>query len=214
MDPKTHWQAVYESKRPTDVSWYRPHLEISLDLIRTSGVDFDGKIIDVGGGASTLVDDLLTAGYKNLTVLDVSDAALDCARHRLKERASAVTWIAGDVTKTQFPENYFDIWHDRAVFHFLTGKTDREKYIAQARHALRPSGHLIIATFGPEGPEKCSGLDVVKYSAEKLADTFGAGFTLLDSRLEDHATPGGKVQQFLYCVFQHRTQEPFHADMP
>lgn len=204
MTGKEHWESVYQTKRTDEVSWYRPHLEASLAMIRETGVDREAQIIDVGGGASSLVDDLLTAGYVNVTVLDIAESALEDAKARLRERADAVTWLVADVTEADFPERNYDIWHDRAVFHFLTDPADRQQYADQAGKAIKSGGYLILATFGPEGPTRCSGLDVVRYSADGLAEIFAGEFTLLESRLEDHETPGGKTQQFVYTLFQRR----------
>ncbi len=202
MDRTAHWQQVYGGKSPTEVSWYQPHLQVSLDLIRGSGVGRDGQILDVGGGASTLVDDLLAEGYEHITVLDLSAKALEASQTRLGERADLVTWIEGDVTQVELPPQTYDLWHDRAVFHFLTEADDRRTYVGAARRALKPGGSLIIATFGPEGPTRCSGLEVVRYDAEALAREFGTGFRLRESRLEEHQTPSGKPQQFIYGLLE------------
>lgn len=200
MDVHDHWERVYRTKRADEVSWFRPHLDTSLSLIRRTGVAPDRAIIDVGGGASTLVDDLLAAGYRDVTVLDVSPAALDGARARLGPRASEVTWIAADVTRAELPAGRFHVWHDRAVFHFLTDPADRDRYVAQVRRAVALGGHVIVATFGPKGPERCSGLPTARYDADALHGVFGPEFTMLDSREEWHLTPGGVEQQFVYCL--------------
>lgn len=202
MSRKQHWEEVYKTKQATDVSWYRPHLESSLSLIREAAVGPDAQIIDIGGGASTLVDDLL-AGYRHLTVLDIAEEALADAKTRLKDKAEAVTWIAADVTRADLPENAYDLWHDRAVFHFLTDKADRERYVDAAARSVKPGGYVVMATFGPSGPTKCSGLDVVRYSAAQLGETFGSRFKMVKYQQEDHLTPSGKTQQFLYCLLQH-----------
>jgi len=199
---KSHWEDVYSTKAVTEVSWFRPHLETSMALIRKTGVARDGHIIDVGGGASTLVDDLLAEGYGHVTVLDVAEAALADSRKRLGEKASEVTWLAANVTDTSLSPNTYDVWHDRAVFHFLTEAADRDKYVRLARRSIKPGGYAVIATFGLEGPEKCSGLDVVRYSARALAEELGAGFALVESHVEQHQTPAGWTQQFLYCLFR------------
>ena len=200
MDPKDHWDAVYQNKRPDQVSWYRPHLDVSLELIAKTVTDRAARIIDVGGGEATLVDDLLASGYRRVDVLDLSATALDVARERLGERAAEVGWLCGDVTSYAFEAGAYDLWHDRAVFHFLTEVDARRAYVEQVLRAVKPGGHVIVATFGPEGPQQCSGLDVVRYDADSLHDQFGARFTLLDHQVEEHTTPAGRQQQFVYCM--------------
>lgn len=199
MDAKSHWEKVYRTKRPNEVSWYRPHLDVSLGLIAEAAPQLDARIIDVGGGESTLVDDLLARGYRELSVLDVSLTALEVAKARLGERATEVHWLHGDVTTFGFARHRYDVWHDRAVFHFLTDPKDRAAYVRQVAHALKTGGHIIVATFGPEGPVKCSGLDVVRYDPKALHDEFGSSFRLLKHLTELHYTPAGVVQQFTYC---------------
>ena len=200
MDPKVHWEGVYSRKAATEVSWYQPHAERSLALIRglTGGQPF--RLIDVGGGASTLVDDLLELPGADVTVLDISAAALDVARGRLGRRAGGVRWLAGDVTRVPLPARAYDIWHDRAVFHFLTEAAQRAAYVEQVRHAVRPGGHVIVAAFGPEGPLQCSGLPVLRYAPDELHAQFGGAFELVGHETELHPTPGGAVQQFVYCL--------------
>jgi SAM-dependent methyltransferase len=200
MASKAHWESVYGSKAAEAVSWYRAHLERSLALIESSCPDRSASIIDVGGGESTLVDDLLAKGYRHVTVLDISEKALDVARRRLGAAASQVTWIAADITRAKLPERAYDLWHDRAVFHFLTSEADRAAYVRQVASSVKTGGYVIVATFGPEGPTKCSGLDVVRYDARSLHAEFGAGFRLMDSAREVHETPFGTAQQFLYCM--------------
>ena len=200
MSTEAHWDRVYRTKRPSDVSWFRPHLEISLELIRRAAGDLSAPIIDVGGGASTLIDDLLDAGYRDLTMLDVSAAALESARTRLGDRASRVKWIVGDVTRIDLPRGHFGVWHDRAVFHFLTEPDDRRRYVETVLHSVAPKGHVIVATFGPQGPQRCSGLPTARYDAASLHAEFGAPFELVDRREELHLTPGGAHQQFIYCL--------------
>ena len=199
MDPKTHWEKIYSTKAPTQVSWYSPHLETSLALIHRAAGANSASFIDVGGGESTLVDDLLARGYQNITILDISQTAIDVTKKRLKEHAEQVQWLAGDVTKIALPRGAYDVWHDRAVFHFLPGTDERLAYVRQVAHAVRPGGYVIVSTFGPEGPTKCSGLDVVRYDADSLHEQFGARFQLVDSAKELHQTPFGTMQQFLYC---------------
>ena len=199
MDARAHWEKVYHSKAPDAFSWYRQHLEISLDLIERAAAERAASIIDVGGGESTLVDDLLAHGYKNITVLDISPTALEVSKARLGPPAEQVHWIAGDVTRLDLAPQAYDVWHDRAVFHFLTSQEARSAYVQRALLAVKPGGHVIVSTFGPEGPQKCSGLDVVRYDADSLHDQFGRHFRLVESRKELHRTPVGSTQQFLYC---------------
>ena len=207
MDSKAHWEKVYRTKQPTEVSWYRPHLDVSLQLIEEAVPDRDARIIDVGGGESTLVDDLLSRGYHNLSVLDVSAIALAVARERLGDKANQINWICGDVTTFAFPRHEYDLWHDRAVFHFLTEQSGRAAYVRQVAHAVKPGGHVIVAAFGPDGPNKCSGLDVVRYDPDELHDEFGPRFQLVKHLTELHQTPAGAVQQFTYCYCK-RTHAP------
>lgn len=199
MSDPAHWEKVYQTKAPDAVSWYRPHLERSLDFIGRAAPDRSAAIIDVGGGESTLVDDLLAGGFTDVTVLDISQTAIDVAKKRLGAAADKVTWLVGDITAVALPEQRFDVWHDRAVFHFLTDPEQRAAYVRQVARALKPGAHVIIATFGPEGPLQCSGLDVARYDAGSLHDEFGASFQLVKSNLELHKTPTEKNQQFLYC---------------
>lgn len=199
MDSKSHWETVYRTRNPTEVSWYRPHLEVSLQLIGEAARDRDARVIDVGGGESTLVDDLLGRGYRNLCVLDVSSTALAVAKARLGDKAREVGWLCGDVTTFAFARQEYDVWHDRAVFHFLTDAEQRAAYVRQVAHAVKPGGHVIVATFGPEGPTQCSGLDVVRYDPGALHDEFGPGFQLVKHLTELHRTPGDSIQQFTYC---------------
>ncbi|HYA18453.1 MAG TPA: class I SAM-dependent methyltransferase [Bryobacteraceae bacterium] len=199
MDRQEHWEHVYGTKAPHQVSWYRPHLEISLSLIERAAPGRSARIIDVGGGASTLVDDLIARGYRDVTVLDISRKAIDVARARLGAAADSVAWIAGDALTVALPSHFYDVWHDRAVFHFLTNPADRAAYVRRVRESVKRGGHVIIGTFGPEGPEKCSGLDVKRYDAETLHGEFGPSFTLVDRLQEVHQTPFGATQQFVYC---------------
>lgn len=200
MDTKTHWEQVYQTKQPTQVSWYRPHLDVSLALIEKTVPDLEARIIDCGGGEATLVDDLLAAGYQHVDVLDLSKTALDVARVRLGDAAARVRWLHGDVTTYAFDEHAYDLWHDRAVFHFLTDPEQRRLYVRQVLHAVKPGGHVLVATFGPEGPTQCSGLDVVRYDAQALHGVFGERFAVVDHQMEEHMTPAGRRQQFVYCL--------------
>lgn len=198
MDAQAHWEKVYSQKAPDAVSWYRPHLETSLSLIeRVSSKS--SAIIDVGGGESTLIDDLLSHGYENVTVLDISQIAVETNKKRLGSASERVRWHVADITKAELSRSAYDVWHDRAVFHFLTAPTDRRAYVRQAAHAVKSGGNVIVSTFGPEGPTKCSGLYVVRYDAESLHREFGVHFRLLESTKELHQTPFGTIQQFLYC---------------
>ncbi|WP_423198994.1 MULTISPECIES: class I SAM-dependent methyltransferase [unclassified Cupriavidus] len=200
MQTKAHWEHVYGTRSAASVSWFQPHAHRSVELIRLTGAGQDGAIIDVGGGASTLVDDLLAAGHTDLTVLDLSRAALDVARARLGAQADRVTWLADDITTAALPRHRYDVWHDRAVFHFLTSDEARAAYVRAVLRAVRPGGSVIVATFAEDGPEQCSGLPVRRYSADALHAEFGTPFTLLRHEREAHATPFGTVQQFVYCL--------------
>lgn len=199
MNAQAHWERIYTEKAPDTVSWYRPHLEKSLGLIGKFAPGKSASIIDVGGGESTLVDDLLSRGYENITVLDISQAAIDVSRKRLGAFSERVHWQVADIARVELPSSAYDLWHDRAVFHFLTVASDRAAYVRQVARAVRHGGHVIVSTFGPDGPMKCSGLDVVRYDPESLHGEFGEHFRLLESSKELHETPFGTVQQFLYC---------------
>lgn len=199
MTTKAHWESVYQTKAVDEVSWFRPHLEVSLTLIAQATPDIVSAVIDVGGGEATLVDDLVARGYGDVTVLDISQAAIDIAKGRLGPSGASVHWITGDITAVELEAARYDVWHDRAVFHFLTSAEDRAAYVRQVARAVRVGGHVIVATFGLDGPEKCSGLDVVRYDAENLHGEFGPKFRLLDSVTEVHETPWGTPQQFMYC---------------
>ena len=196
---KIHWETVYETKPSDSVSWFQPHAEKSIQIIESAGLGPHAALIDVGGGASTLVDDLIDKGYDQLSVLDLSAAALKVAQDRLGAKADKVKWLVGDITNIDLPANAYDIWHDRAVFHFLTEKADREAYVAQVMRSVRPNGLIIVATFAEDGPEKCSGLPVMRYSPEALHDEFGDEFKLVGKEKETHHTPFGTDQRFIYC---------------
>ena len=199
MDVRSHWDSIYAHNEANQVSWYSPRLSTSLELIRRANSSPTAAIIDVGGGESTLVDDLLAASYTDLTVLDISQAAIDASKRRLGSVAPRVHWLTADITGIDLEPAAYDIWHDRALFHFLIEEPRRAAYIRQVERALRPGGHVIVAAFGLEGPARCSGLDVVRYDARQLHGAFGPRFRLLDSVAELHHTPFGTVQQFLYC---------------
>ena len=199
MNTQEHWERIYQTKAADKVSWYSPHLNASLELIERAALSQPAAIIDVGGGESTLVDDLLTRGYVDITVLDISNKAIQACQKRLGKSAERVHWICADITAVELEPAQFDVWHDRAVFHFLTAPGDRAAYVRQVAQAVRVGGHVIIGTFGPEGPMRCSGLDVVRYDSDSLHQEFGRRFRLLDSSKHLHRTPSGAVQQFLYC---------------
>jgi ubiquinone/menaquinone biosynthesis C-methylase UbiE len=199
MDAKAHWEHIYATKAPMQVSWYQEHPQCSLRFIQRTGIQRTDPIIDVGGGTSALVGDLLAAGFQSLTVLDISATALQLACQRLGALADTVTWIEADITQAAFPQHTYAVWHDRAVFHFLTQPADRQRYIDILRHTIRPGGHVIVATFAPDGPQQCSGLNVLRYSPESLQRAFGHGFELIDSLSETHHTPWGAQQKFMYC---------------
>ncbi len=199
MEKKTHWEQIYHTKSATQVSWYQLHPHLSLQYIQNTSIDKSGHIIDVGGGASTFVDHLLEDGFQHLTVLDISAEALRITQQRLGQRAGLVTWLEADITQATLPHHEYDIWHDRAVFHFLRDPRDRERYINAVMEALKPGGHIILATFASDGPERCSGLEVARYDPQSLHNEFGTDFELLDSTWEEHQTPFGTKQKFIYC---------------
>jgi len=200
VDRKNHWQTIYEQKQSSEVSWFQTNPVVSMQLIANCGLGNSAPIIDVGGGASVLADHLLEQGYTQLSVLDISAAALATSQKRLGDKASAVGWIESDITAYR-PDSQFELWHDRAVFHFLTDATDRHSYVNALKHALPVNGHLIIASFAIGGPEKCSGLPIVQYDASKLAVELGTGFKLIEERTEKHITPAQREQAFAYFHF-------------
>jgi ubiquinone/menaquinone biosynthesis C-methylase UbiE len=206
MKRQSHWDNIYATKDTKGVSWFREHLAPSLELIESAQLNRDAHIIDIGGGASTLVDDLLDLGFTNLTVLDISANALEKIKQRLGEKAAGITWTAADITQVALPENEYDVWHDRAVFHFLTEANDRAAYLKNLNRALKPDGHFIIATFADDGPQKCSGLDVERYNIEKLRRTVGQGFNLIQTFREQHRTPSDTTQNFIYAHFRRALQ--------
>jgi len=197
---KDHWEQVYLDKKSTEVSWYQQHPERSLELIEATGIAKSARIIDIGGGASTLVDFLLDAGYKSLSVLDISQQAIKQAKCRLGKMANKVEWLEQDITLFTAGKP-FSLWHDRAVFHFLTDADDRASYVQVMSAALKPGAHVIIAAFDVNGPKKCSGLEVMHYSPEKMSAVLGDSFQLIDTSTENHVTPGGSSQSFVYCRF-------------
>jgi 2-polyprenyl-3-methyl-5-hydroxy-6-metoxy-1,4-benzoquinol methylase len=199
MEVKTHWGKVYTTKQPEAVSWYRPHLEMSLALVERAAQSHAASIIDFGAGESAFVDDLLARGYENIAVLDVSQTALEVTKKRLGLLAEQVNWIVADITQADLEWFAYDVWHDRAVFHFLTSIEQRAAYVRNVARAAKPGGHVVVGTFGTEGPTKCSGLEVMRYDAESLHNEFGTRFRLVESLKELHRTPFGTTQQFLYC---------------
>jgi 2-polyprenyl-3-methyl-5-hydroxy-6-metoxy-1,4-benzoquinol methylase len=198
---QAHWQSVYATKAEKEVSWFQEKPVPSLDLIAASGISSDAAMIDVGGGASRLVDSLIENGFHRVAILDLSAKALEEAKKRLGHRGDKVDWIVADVT-TWEPSNTYDLWHDRAAFHFLTESMDRDAYVARLKKAVRPGGHVIIATFAPDGPERCSGLPIVRYDPESLASILGPAFELAEFRKHDHLTPGGNTQRFQFSRFR------------
>jgi SAM-dependent methyltransferase len=199
---QAHWENVYTTRREAEVSWFQEQPTLSLELIRQAGVTPGASVIDIGGGASRLVDVLLAEGFA-VTVLDISDAALAAARRRLGPKAAAARWIVADMT-TWEPAALYDLWHDRAVLHFLTDQSDRAAYVARLAKALRSGGHAIIGTFALDGPERCSGLPVERYDATKLALLLGPEFEPVAARTHAHQTPAGAIQRFQFCLFRRR----------
>jgi ubiquinone/menaquinone biosynthesis C-methylase UbiE len=200
MRRERYWDRIYRTKAATEVSWYQPEARLSLELIRRVAPELDAPLVDVGGGASTLADGLLSAGYRDVTVLDLAPSALARAHERLGERASQIKWVVADALDAPLPPASCTVWHDRAVFHFLTDPRDRARYVAQARRVVRPGGHVIVASFAPDGPTRCSGLEVARYDPDGLHAEFGSAFRLLVNAKEDHRTPTGTVQPFVYCL--------------
>jgi 2-polyprenyl-3-methyl-5-hydroxy-6-metoxy-1,4-benzoquinol methylase len=202
MESKKHWEEIYTTKAATQVSWFQEHASLSLKLILDNAVPASASIIDVGGGASTLVDDLLTQGYEYVTVLDLSAAALATSQARLDRRAAQVKWVEANILEGDLPAHGYDVWHDRAVFHFLTTDEERHAYVNKVRQAVKPGGLVIVATFAEDGPTKCSGLPVMRYSANALHAEFGEPFMLLGHERESHHTPDGNEQKFVYCFWR------------
>lgn len=199
MDKKEHWETVYETKSPEQVSWTQEKPQISLDFIHSLGVDKKAKIIDVGGGDSKLVDFLLHEGYEHITVLDISSKAIERAKQRLGERADKVKWVVSDITEFE-PRETYDVWHDRAAFHFLTGSDQIQAYVNLTGNAV--TGYMVLGTFSENGPKKCSGLEIVQYNEEKMASLFKNRFDKIKCLTEDHTTPFGTVQHFIFCSFK------------
>ncbi len=210
MSVTEHWQAVYAAKKVDEVSWYRPHLDRSLALIESLALAKDAHVLDAGAGASTLADDLLARGFTRLTLVDLAAAALDVTRARLGARSERVTFLAGDASTPLVADASVDLWHDRAVFHFLTDPARRDAYVEQLARSVRPGGFVILATFAPDGPERCSNLPVARYDAAGLLAAIGAGprpsdrFEPISDGREVHTTPKGSPQAFTYVVVRRR----------
>ncbi len=205
LERQSHWQNVYQTKGERDVSWFQEVPAISLELIHATGAGPDSSVIDIGGGTSRLVDALVREGFRSLSVLDVSEKALATSRERLGPNAKNVAWIVADVT-TWRPDKSYDVWHDRAAFHFLTEPADRAAYAECVQNAVRPGGHVIIGTFAPDGPERCSGLPVLRHDAASIGEVLGPSFKFTESRRHDHQTPGGSIQCFQFSRFQRQTR--------
>jgi 2-polyprenyl-3-methyl-5-hydroxy-6-metoxy-1,4-benzoquinol methylase len=198
-----HWENVYTTKGENEVSWFQETATPSLELMARAGATPRTAVIDIGGGSSRLVDSLVETGFRNVTVLDLSEAALAAARTRLGSRADQVEWVVADVTSWE-PQKLYDLWHDRAALHFLTDEQDRTAYVARLTKAVKPGGYAIIGTFAPDGPERCSGLPVVRYDAESLGRALGLAFELVETRRHEHLTPWGLKQRFQFSMFRHR----------
>lgn len=202
MNESNHWEEVYRTRSANQVGWYSPHLETSLSWISGLKLSANDPIIDVGGGASTLVDDLLKLGYKKLTVLDLAENAIRVAKQRLDDSSKSVTWLRGDVTEIKLPQNYYFLWHDRAVFHFFIDAEKQQKYRDAMLRAIMPGGYLVIGAFSQEAPPQCSGLPVQRYTADLLREKFGDEFILVRHQKEIHRTPSGVEQSYVYCLFR------------
>lgn len=201
FDRKKHWEAIYNSKDTQNVSWFQPTPETSLDFIKELNIPLTAKIIDVGGGDSLLVDYLLDLGYKDVTVLDISEKSLENAKIRLGQQAEEVTWIVADIAEFVPPAKY-DLWHDRAAFHFLTDTKEIETYVLTVQHSLAPDGFMVIGTFSDQGPTKCSGIEIAQYSEPKLTALFTQNFSKIRCKKVDHETPSGALQNFIFCCFK------------
>lgn len=202
---KDHWNKVYETKKPTEVSWYEPMPEVSLTYITDCKLEKDAAIIDIGGGDSFLAEFLLAQGFTDITVVDISEKAIERAKERLGEKADEVNWIVADVSKFQ-PERQYDLWHDRAVFHFLTEESQIENYLSSVKDAVKPGGFVVMGTFSENGPTKCSGLEIKQYSISQMQDLFYEGFSTLSCKNIDHQTPSGGMQNFTFCSFRKDTK--------
>lgn len=211
-DPAAHWQTVYDSKAPEAVSWFRPHLNVSLELLKRAGLHAAARVIDIGAGASTLVDDLLALGVRNVIAVDISEAALRISRQRLGPLGARITWKVSNVTSLDLPPDSIDIWHDRAALHFLTDDRDVQAYVRIARRAIAPGGYAIVAGFAANGPTRCSGLPVARRDVNELAQLFSDGFVLVEGRNETHFTPAGQAQSFAYALLKHGALQQGVAD--
>lgn len=200
-DRKTHWEDIYSSKKLEEISWYQPHPDTSLVLLDDCNLPKNARIIDIGGGDSLLVDHLLKKGYTDITVLDISEKALERAKDRLADKADAVKWIVADAA-TFTPKETYDLWHDRATFHFLTDEVEAQRYVKTAQRYLKRGGYLIIGTFSEQGPDTCSGLPVIQYSEASLTEQFNPYFDKIQCEYMDHITPSGMTQNFVFCLFK------------
>ena len=198
---KKHWETIYNTKKLQEVAWYQPVPETSLNFIKATHLAKDSNIIDIGGGDSFLADNLLSQGYTNISVLDISENAIKRAKERLGEKADEVTWIVSDIT-TFKPSISYDVWHDRAAFHFLTSPEDIQKYLVTMQTAIKPNGFLILGTFSDKGPTKCSGIEIKQYSIEELKAAIPDAFKFIEGKNIDHSTPSGSLQNFTFCKFQ------------
>lgn len=201
-DRAAHWAAVYRAQQAGQVSWFRPHLDVSMELLELAGLTNESRVIDVGAGASTLVDDLLLRGVESIFAVDLAAAALQVARNRLSDGAGKVRWIVGDVTKLDLPASSVDIWHDRAALHFLTDPTDAAAYVRVAAGAIACGGYAVIGGFASDGPEQCSGLAVVRRDPSQIAELFAEHFTMIAARRETHITPRGSAHKFAYALLR------------
>ncbi|WP_437395971.1 class I SAM-dependent methyltransferase [Flagellimonas lutimaris] len=200
QDRKNHWETVYKTKNPDEVSWTQNVPQTSLDFIHSFGLDKTSKVIDVGGGDSKLVDFLLDEGFENITVLDISGKAIERTKERLGDRAQNVEWIECDIVEFE-PKEMYDVWHDRAAFHFLTSSDQIEKYKALTKKAVK--SYMVLGTFSENGPKKCSGLDIKQYNEKQMEATF-KGFAKIECKMEDHTTPFGTTQNFIFCSFKRK----------
>ena len=203
FDREQHWDTIYNNKSMQEVSWYQPIPKPSLYLIKSFKLPLDAKIIDIGGGDSFLVDNLIELGFNDITVLDISAKAIEKAQLRLGDKAKTIKWIVSDAADFK-PTEVYDLWHDRAAFHFLTDANEIDNYIATVNANINPEGYLVIATFSEQGPKKCSGIDIKQYSKERMQSRFNDGFELINSFIHDHTTPFNTVQNFLYCSFKRK----------
>ena len=202
MSRVTHWDGVYATKQPERVSWFQPHLNVSLELLERAGLSRSTRIIDIGAGASTLIDDLVDRDVQAVIALDISAAALEVTRNRLRERGDRVRWIVSDVTQLNLPASSIDIWHDRATLHFLIDAKDAHEYVRVASRVVAPGGHVVIGGFASDGPDQCSLLPVTRRDPEEVAALFASDFGLVEARRETHGTPGGSLQNFAYALLR------------